>query len=277
MRIFLTGGTGFIGSHFINQAHQAGYEIIAQRRSPDSSPRVPLIRQPFWLDKPLALISPEDLAGCLQVVHFAAYSANFPYDSLENCLIQNVIDPLSMMRASIAAGIKRFVIAGSYFEYGLASKCYEFIPTNAALEPQASYPTSKAVASLAFKTLAYEQNLELVILRISQVYGEGEAQSRFWPSLRKAAIEGRDFPMSDGLQVRDFIDVSCVAEKFLNTLSRKDLKPGSPVIENLGSGKPRTLIDFARSEWDRFGATGVLLSGAVPMRKDEVMRFVPEV
>jgi nucleoside-diphosphate-sugar epimerase len=276
MRIFLTGGTGFIGSNFINHAHDAGYEIVAQRRSHHSSPKVNLKKQPNWLEKPLRSLTPEDFAECSQLVHLAAYSANLPYDTLENCLIQNVMDPLAMFRAAIAAGIKRFIVAGSYFEYGLSSERYEFIPTTAALEPQATYPTSKAAGSVVFQALAHEQNLELLILRICQVYGEGEADCRFWPSLRKAALAGNDFTMSAGHQVRDFINVSAVAAGFVKALDRTDLAPGQPVIENLGSGTPRRLIDFAQAEWERFGATGKIVPGAVPMRPNEVMRFVPE-
>ena len=51
MKIFLTGGTGFIGSHFVNQAHRAGHEIIALRRSASSLPRIQLQRQPVWINK----------------------------------------------------------------------------------------------------------------------------------------------------------------------------------------------------------------------------------
>ena len=277
MRLFLTGGTGFIGSHFINQAHAAGHGIVALRRPGGSSPRVPLEREPDWIEATLTEVPAGALAGCEAVVHLAAHSANVPYDTLEACIRENVLAPLAMFRTAIAAGIRRFIVAGSCFEYGRAGERYEFIPVDAPLEPTASYPSSKAAASLAFHTLACEQNLELLILRIFQVYGEGELATRFWPSLRRAALAGEDMPMSDGTQVRDFIHVAEVAAGFVKALDRGDLRAGQPVIENLGSGRPRTLAEFATEEWRRFGATGRLLMGAQPMRKNEVMRFVPEI
>ena len=50
MRIVLTGGTGFIGSHFLQQALAADNHILAIRRSPDSQPRIPICHQPLWLN-----------------------------------------------------------------------------------------------------------------------------------------------------------------------------------------------------------------------------------
>jgi nucleoside-diphosphate-sugar epimerase len=277
MLLFLTGGTGFIGSHFINQAHAAGHEIIALRRSPGSLPRVPLHTQPQWLDHPIDRITASDFTGCEALVHLAAHSANVPYDTLESCITQNVLAPLALFRAAIASGLKRFIVAGSCFEYGRCGERHGSIPPDAGLEPVSSYPASKAAASVAFHSLACEENLELLILRIFQVFGEGELETRFWPSLRKAALAGEDFPMSPGLQVRDFINVTDVAADFVRALDRDDLKPGNPVVENLGSGNPRSLIDFATQEWKKLKATGKLLPGAVPMRHNEVMRFVPEI
>lgn len=277
MKIFLTGGTGFIGSHFINQAHAAGHDIVALRRTPDSKPRITLDREPKWLDKTMERVTPDDCAGYEVLVHLAAHSANVPYDTLENCLTQNVLAPLSMFRAASKSGLLRFIVAGSCFEYGRCGERHEFIPPDAGLEPVSSYPASKAAASVAFHTLACDENLELLILRIFQVYGEGELKTRFWPSLCKAALSGEDFPMSPGLQIRDFIDVTDVATKFVEALHRTDVKRGEPIIENLGSGNPRSLIDFATSEWKRLKATGKILPGSVPMRPNEVLRFVPQI
>ena len=277
MRVFVTGGTGFIGSHFINQAHAAGHDLVALRRSPQSKPRVPLDRSPVWLDCPMESVREEHLENCDCVVHLAAHSANVPYDSLENCIRQNVITPLQLFRNSIDAGIKRFIVAGSCFEYGLAGERHEWIKSDTGLEPTNSYPASKAAASVVFHALACEQALEMLILRIFQVYGEGEAESRFWPSLMKAAHSGMDFPMSDGQQIRDFINVTDVAHTFVTALERNDIKAGTPKIENLGTGKPMRLIDFAQREWLKAGARGNLIPGEIPQRANEVIRYVPQI
>lgn len=274
MKIFLTGGTGFIGSHFVNEAHSAGHEIIGLRRTVSSTPRIELIKQPLWINKAQNQISQEDLEGCEALVHLAAHSVLHPHDTIENCVQENVLAPLELFRTAIAAGIRRFFVAGSYFEYGLSSDRYEYLPVDAPLEPNSGYSASKAAASLVFHALACEENVQLLILRIFQAYGEGEASNRFWPSLCRAALAGEDFAMTEGTQVRDFIAVKDVASAFVSALDRTDIPNGRPVINNLGTGHAQTLASFARKEWERLGATGRLLVGAVPMRKTEVKRCV---
>jgi nucleoside-diphosphate-sugar epimerase len=68
-----------------------------------------------------------------------------------------------------------------------------------------------------------------------------------------------------------------VAARFLQAMERQDLCSGSPIIENVGSGQPRSLLQFATDEWKRLGATGKLLPGLVPIRPNEVMRYVPKI
>jgi len=275
MRIFVTGGTGFIGSHFISLAQSAGHSIRAQRRAMTSQPRILLAREPEWLDRAMTELVPGDFEGCDAVVHLAAHSANVPYDSMESCVLHNVLEPIRLFRAGIAAGIRRFVVAGSCFEYGRSCDRYEQVPTDAPLEPTNRYAASKAAASAVFSALAAEENIELVLLRIFQVYGEGELETRFWPTLRRRALAGEDMPMSAGLQVRDFVPVETVAQSFIKAVERGDVQPGIPMVENVGSGRARTLAEFAAEEWKRFGATGRLALSEVPMRPGEVMRIVP--
>lgn len=276
MNIFLTGGTGFIGSHYINHATAAGHQIIAIRRV-GSTPRINLNEGVKWIEGTLEDEFSAYLKHCDAFVHFASHGVDPRTATWEECYRWNVNASLYQWQSAINSGIKRFVIAGSCFEYGRSGESYDYIPVDAPLEPTGPYHSSKAAATMTALGLSVDKKLETRILRPFHTYGEGEADYRFWPSLRKAAVEGSDFPMSEGTQVRDFVHVSNVAQKFLDATVRNDLKPGYPIIENVGSSHPQTLIAFAESEWIRFGATGSLLKGTVPMRKDEVMRFVPKV
>lgn len=272
MKIFLTGGTGFIGSHFINLAHAQGLVVVAHRRSQESRPRIPLQREPQWLELPLDEIESEHLAGCEAVVHLAAHTPNPPYDTFENCFYWNVMAAIRLFERAAQAGIKHWIVAGSCFEYGRSGERYSEIPTTAPLEPTASYPASKAAASSALAALAITNESRLFIGRIFQVFGLGELESRFWPSMRKAALSGEDFPMSPGEQVRDFVPVDQVARAFLRALSLP-----APLVANIGTGRPQTLRAFAGYWWKKWEAKGKLLPGALPYRPNEVMRYVPEV
>lgn len=274
MKIFLTGGTGFIGSHFVNLALAAGHEITAQRRSPESLPRIPLHREPTWLDTPLQNLSPADLSGHDCLLHLASHSTNPPYDSYPNCHLCNVVAPLTMFERAAEAGLKKWIVAGSCFEYGPAGADFDLIPPDAPLKPNTSYSASKAAAGIAFESLARSHSAQLLIGRVFHVFGEGELEQRFWPTLRKNALSGGDMKMSAGLQVRDFVPVEVVAEYFLSACLAT-FPPGEPCVENVGTGQPQTLRAFAEYWWNLWQATGALKFGEVPYRENESMKLTP--
>lgn len=273
MKIFLTGGTGFVGSHFLNQALAAGHEVVAQRR-PGSQPRLPLALQPTWVDRALDGDFREELAGCDVVVHLAAHTPNPPYAPLDECLYWNVVASSRLVQAASEAGIDRVLVAGTCFEYGEAALGQAFVHPATEARASLSYPVSKAAATTALTGLARMLGLRLQVLRIFQVFGEGEAATRFWPSLRAAALSGNDFAMSAGVQVRDFIEAPEVARQFLAALSFDGVAPGRPHIRNCGTGQAKTLLEFAQQWWLHWEAKGRLMPGQVGLRPGELPRLV---
>lgn len=210
------------------------------------------------------------------MVHLASHTPNPPYAPLAECIYWNVFASIKLAQQARVAGITKFLVAGSCFEYGRAAERVFEISTDTPLEPTQPYATSKAAASVAFRGFAVETGVSLKILRIFQVYGEGEQASRLWPSLRAAALAGADFPMSAGEQVRDFVSVESVADQFIWHLDFSDAAPGISEIRHVASGNAQTLIEFATTWWARWGATGQLRPGVVPYRSGEVMRLVPD-
>ena len=275
MRIALTGGTGFIGSHFLNQALSAGHEVQALRRSQSSKPRISLLKSPFWLERQLDEVTSEELVDCDVLVHLAAHTGNVPYDSLANCLRWNLNAVLALFEQAHMAGIKRFIVAGSCFEYGKSGERYKEIPTDAPLEPTNAYAASKAAATISLRQWAIEHEVSLEVLRIFHVYGEGELKTRLWPSLRQAAISGNDFEMTEGAQIRDFQPAEDIAKTFLNRACTEIYKKEVEIL-NLGTGNPRTIREFAEKWWRHWGAKGEIKFGAKQYRKDEVMTYVPK-
>jgi len=274
MKILLTGGTGLIGSHFLNQALAAGHNVLALRRTSNSKPRIPILLQPEWLERQLDQVSVSDMEGCDVLVHLAAHSVQYPFDTLANCLRWNLIAVLALFEQARSAGIQRFIVAGSCFEYGRSGERYEAIPTNAPLEPTNTYAASKAAASVVFRQWAEEHQLSFEILRVFHVFGEGEAETRFWPSLRRAALAGEDFPMTGGEQIRDFLAVENVAATFLRRAIAENPARSRFKLFNLSSGEPCTLRIFAEHHWKQLGAKRHLLIGKVDYRPGEVMKYI---
>jgi nucleoside-diphosphate-sugar epimerase len=275
MKIFLTGGTGFIGSHFLNQSIAAGHTVIAQRR-PGSISRLRLIDEPIWVDRLLDQDFTAELAGCDVLIHLAAHTPNPPYAPLDECLYWNVVATTRILQQASAQGVKDVVVAGTCFEYGAAAEGQDYVHPATESRPTLTYPISKAAATTSCLGLARHLGLRLQVLRIFQVFGEGEAAARFWPSLRAAALEGRDFPMSAGVQIRDFIAAPDVAAAFLTALHNV-VEPGRPQIRNVGTGQAQSLLAFAQHWWSHFGAIGNLLPGEIGLRPGELPRLVANV
>jgi len=275
MRIFLTGATGFIGSHVLALALKAGHEVVALRRKASSAAVVALPHEPRWIEGALAELSVFDLQDCAVVVHLASAGVSPKQVPWPELIDANVVGSAHVVATAHAAGIRRIVVAGTCHESGNSAMDYDAIPADAALEPLNLYGASKAAAYQLVSAFARAHGLELFYGRIFSAYGEGQFEGNFWPSLRKAALNGQDFPMTSGSQIRDFMPVEAVAAELLRACQRMDLRPGEPCTENIGSGHPLTLLAFAQQEWQRFDASGQILPGALANRPSDVERFVP--
>lgn len=277
MRVFLTGATGFIGSNVLKLLCEENIDTIANRRSVCSEPKITIVNKVPWLTKPMDEIGMDDLKNVDVLIHLASHSVQYPFDSLDNCINFNVIHPLKLFRTAFTAGVRKFIIAGTCFEYGESGQNYDFIPVNANLLPLNAYATSKAMAYLAFRQFSLDYPVSINYFRIFHVFGEGESLKRLWPKIRIAANKGVDLELSPGEQVRDFIDVVDVAKQIIASAKKIHLSEEKGItVQNLGSGNPQTVKEFATYWWKRFEGKGKLKFGAISYRENEVMRFVPQ-
>ena len=279
MKIFLSGGTGFIGSHFIDELFTEKYDskyynILALKRK-NSSTRINLRKSPEWRTGSLRDDWSEDLKDCDVLVHMASAGVVYDADNWNKCMETNLLDSYSLWEQAIHAGIKRIIILGSCSEYGMSGCNFKKIPIDAQLIPTNAYGASKAAASMAAQALCIKHKIELAILRVFHVYGPGEYPKRFWASLVKSAKDGMDFEMTKGAQIRDFQHVRNTVRQIERFISDEYLAKGEPLIKNLGTGYGQTLLEFAKKEWQKQNAKGKLLPGKIPYRKDEVMSYVP--
>lgn len=277
MKIFLTGGTGFIGSHLLRLLGTTDHKVTAIRRG-SSQPCIDIGREPLWLVKAMDSLEPIDFSGMDVLVHLASVGVSPKTATWRDLLYWNVSVMVDLLEKAHAAGVRRFVLAGSSAEYGLAADKYDFIPADAPLLPTSLYAASKAAGFIVANTFAIEKSIELYYLRIFSAYGEGQYINNFWPSLRAAALSGEDFPMTPGDQVRDFMPVERVAEAFLHSIEGPSVaQNGVPFVANVGTGQPMSMLEFAEECWSDWGAKGKIIAGAKPYRLNEPMRFVPKI
>lgn len=269
MRVFLTGASGFIGRHTLKALATAGHSVTALSRNARNN------GDARWLAGSMSDDWREELAKCDALLHLAAAGVVGAV-SAEQAFTANVAAPMALLRQAMEAGCRTWTLCGSCFEYGREGERQATIDTHCALAPVGSYSSSKAAFSLVAMDYARHTGARARLMRPFQVYGEGEAPNRFWTSLRAAALAGEDLPMTAGEQMRDFIAVEDVAKALVEACVWHQDTPAAETW-HVGTGQPRSLLEFGQFWWAHWQAKGRLLPGALPYRAGEVMRYVPSV
>lgn len=274
MKIFLTGGTGFIGSNLINELTNNNHKVISTINKRKKT-AVKLTQKPIWIQKPLNKLKPENFKKIDVLIHLASHKIYPPYDSLDKYLYWNVYAPLIMAKNACKAGVKKFIIIGSCFEYGKTSNQIKYLKPNSKLRPIDNYSFSKSMASLMFEKLSQnEKFIKIKILRLFHTFGEGEHKSRFYPSLIKAAMLNKNFSMTNGNQLRDFMHINTATKKIKNELNFKDMNKKKFIIKNIYSGNYFTLKNFAKYVWKEKKAKGKLIFNK-KKRSNDLDRIIP--
>ena len=91
-------------------------------------------------------------------------------------------------------------------------------------------------------------------------------------------LNNLDFQMTKGEQIRDFISVDNVCVNFLKLIEKfSAIDYGNQITINIGSGISKSVAEFSRYWWNKFGSKAQLLIGSKPYRKNEIMRYVPKI
>jgi nucleoside-diphosphate-sugar epimerase len=274
VKTFVTGGTGFIGSYFINRAMKRGYHLVCSHRAA-SQPRKNIVQEPEWVKGALCGDFTSTMEGCDTFVHLAACGVSPQIATKDELLKVNVVDSFKLIQSAASAGIKKFLIMGTSDEYGRSGIRYKFIPTDAPLEPTSNYAASKAALFQLLHAFTIENNIKLIYARIFHAYGIGQHEDNLWPSMRTAALSGVDYNLTPGEQVRAFTPVEEVANQLVKLMTFTNVEDGIPLTINIGSERFQTIRNFAEYWWKEWGAKGELRFGTKPYRKNEVMRYVP--
>ena len=273
MRILVTGGAGFIGSHLVdrlaldstNEASvldnffRGRMENLARTKD-----RIRVVRGDI---RNRSLLS-EVMAGVDLVYHLAAHSSVLgAAQDLDYSFETNVVGTYEVLRAAASAGVRRLVFSSSREVYGDPASLP--VPEDAPASPKNAYGVSKAAGEIYCRLFA-DAGLEVVVFRLANVYGPRD-RDRVIPLFAEQAFEGKPLTVFgsekilDFLWIEDLVDVLCRA-------SRSSC-PSSPV--NIGSGKGTNLSDLAERVSKLTGGSSIV--HVTEERKPEVGRFVADV
>ena len=269
MKIFVTGGAGFIGSNFIRHVLglDAGYSVInfdkltyagnlANLDSVADNPNYSFVKGDIC--DPIAVEAA--MAGCQTVVHFAAEShvdrsIYEPAPVIET----NVTGTFVLVQVARKLDIQRFVHVSTDEVYGDVP-AGAFADETSPLQPSSPYSASKASSDLIVKSYVRTFNFPAVITRASNNYGPFQFPEKFLPLMITNALDDKPLPIyGDGKQERDWLHVQDHCSGILAALERGRIGEvynigGLDVVENLTMArrllravdKPETLLSYVK-------------------------------
>ncbi len=274
MKVLVTGGAGYIGSHTAIELLAAGHEVMLLDDFSNSSPAaVDAVRA--LANRPVGFIEADVgngagldrvfAAGAFDaVVHFAAHKA----------VGESVAEPLRYYRNNVAGtacllecmaahGVTTIVFSSSATVYGEPQR----VPITEDHPAQPTNPygrTKRMVEQLLIDSAAADPSWRISILRYfnpigahrSGLIGEdpGDAPNNLLPYIGQVAVGrrdrllvfGDDYPTPDGTGVRDYLHVADLARGHVKALDYLAASPGL-AIHNLGTGRGYSVFEVLRA------------------------------
>jgi UDP-glucose 4-epimerase len=276
MKIVITGGAGFIGSHLVDRLardgageivvldnlHRGRREHLAQH---EDMAAVRLAEADIRDDEALR----ELCAGADVIYHLAAQSNVMgAVSDLSYSFSTNVAGTVNVLEAARACGVRRVVFSSSREVYGEVDHLP--VPEDAPFNSKNAYGASKAAGELYARVFLNTYGVETAVLRFANVYGPRD-RDRVIPLWLEAAAHGQEMIIYGGQQLIDFVHVDQVVEAMLRA-STADII-GQPI--NVGSGQGTPLLQLAERVMALPGASSRL--DLRPARSVEVARFTAEI
>jgi len=238
MRVFVSGGAGFIGSHLANQLHRLGHFVRVLDDMSSGEPRM--------LDAGINLTRGDvsdipklwSLLQGVDVVYHLAARASVPASVLypREYNEVNVGGTVSLLEACRDVGVDRVILASSATVYGDQAEqpVHEALPT----QPAVPYAVSKVAAEQYLFTIGQLSNFETVALRIFNAYGPGQSlppvHAPVIPQFIQQILGGGSVVVfGDGSQSRDFVYIDDVVNALVSAATAADI---DQQIINVGSG-----------------------------------------
>jgi dTDP-glucose 4,6-dehydratase len=220
VRLLVTGGAGFIGSHFVRTALLEGYpgveptELVVLDKLTYAGRLENL--EPVKDDKRFRfvqgdIVDPAALAdlvpGTDLIVNFAAEShVDRSITGAAEFVRTNAVGVQTLLDAAQQAGVRRFVQVSTDEVYGSRAEG-DFVETD-ALNPSSPYSASKAAGDLLARAYVVTHDMDVVITRCTNNYGPYQFPEKVIPLFVTNLFDGRPVPLyGEGLNVRDWLHV----------------------------------------------------------------------
>jgi nucleoside-diphosphate-sugar epimerase len=244
-RVFITGGSGFLGSCLARHLIAAGQDVHLLLRPGTERWRLADLEDrftPHWGDLRDAKTVKQAVSTCKPAViyHLATHGAIGCQSDRDSVLSTNILGTANLLDALRPHDYRALVHVGSSSEYGHKTGP---IREDDLLEPRSDYGVAKAAAALLCQAESY-QGRPISIVRVFSAYGPWEAPSRVASYVMSCCQRGLSPQITKGTQPRDFIYVDDVVDLLLLAAS---LPRARGQILHAGTGRPCCVRDMIQT------------------------------
>lgn len=278
MKIFLTGGAGFIGSNIVKELLNHNFNDITVYDNL-STVNCDIQNIKKYIDKNNInfingnILDKQKLIDSSKnhdiIIHMAAQlEITKGYNNSLYDLEVNLIGTINVIDACKVNNIKRLINASSACIYGFTNG----EPSNEEdnTNPNWEYGISKLAAEKYIQIAKETHNINYTSLRFSIVYGENEWYGRVLTIFVKNALENKDLIIfGDGLQERDYINVIDVSRFIIECINNKNTFNQA---YNISSGKGLKIIDLANKIKKIFPNVNIIYD---TVKEGEISKLVP--
>lgn len=247
MKVLVTGASGFIGSHVVEDLLERGYDVRVFLRYNSTGyignlSKLPsdLLREVemYWGDIRDYTSVLRATRGVDAVLHLAAqisvpYSFQNPIDFAMN----NVVGTTNVLKASLDAGVGKFVHVSTSEVFGGSDAP---LSEDSPRLPRSPYAASKVGADAMVKSFHYSYGLNTLIVRPFNTYGPRQSLRALIPWIILQALRGDVVRLGNLKPRRDFTYVKDTARALVLALAR-DTEGGDEI--NLGVGRSYSVLD----------------------------------
>ena len=262
MKILVTGGAGYIGSHVVLLLCDEGHDIIVLDNL-SLGTKEAVDKRAVFIEG--SILNKEELIKSLAdvdaVIHLAAYkSAGESMQNPQKYSENNVLGSMNLIRAMIEENVKNIIFSSSAAVYGLP----EYLPLDEKhpLKPINHYGYTKLQTEKTIDLYGKKKQISYTNLRyfnaagydaLGRITSLEKNPANLIPSVMEVAsgkrnkllIYGNDFETIDGTGVRDYIHVSDLARAHLAALHLISAQQSTTL--NLGSEKQYSVMEVIRS------------------------------
>ncbi len=268
MRVMVTGATGFVGRHVVNELLACGHSIVAVARDIKRASGMPWFENVDFIECDLhknfqPLLQGESLPNA--IIHLA-WSGLPNYRDFFH-LGKNLTADLAFLEAAVNSGVPHLVVAGTCLEYGAQ---HGTLTEDMETHPTTAYGFAKDTLRKSLQFLQDDRPYTLQWMRLFYMYGEGQNKNSLLAQLDSAIDEGlTEFNMSMGDQLRDYLPIEEVAKNFSIVINN----PNCQGVINCCSGVPISVFDLVQLHCRRRASDIELVRGYYPYPDYEPMAF----